>query len=273
MIATLHLFADLDRCLIDLLRSLTEEQWSLRTTAPQWTVKDIVAHLLDGNLRTLSMLRDGYVGDPPQGIDSYRTLVEYLNRLNTEWVQAMRRVSPRILMELLEQSGQEYRAYLATLDMMAPAVWSVAWAGEAESVNWFHIAREYTEKWHHQQQIRLALECEEVLMTKKFYHPYLATSIRALPHHYRDVSADIHTTIHVHITGEGGGDWFLQKTFDAWCFVEEPPTKACRITIDGRIAWRMFTKGMSRVQAEAWVRIDGNRQLGEHIFSVLAVMA
>jgi hypothetical protein len=33
----------------------------------------------------------------------------------------------------------------------------VAWAGEAESKNWFHVARDYSEKWHHQQQIREAV--------------------------------------------------------------------------------------------------------------------
>ncbi|MEJ7682555.1 MAG: hypothetical protein WKG06_32810 [Segetibacter sp.] len=28
------------------------------------------------------------------------------------------------------------------------------WAGEKKSKNWFHIAREYTEKWHHQMSSR-----------------------------------------------------------------------------------------------------------------------
>ena len=30
-------------------------------------------------------------------------------------------------------------------------------AGEAVSANWFDVAREFTERWHHQQQIRLAI--------------------------------------------------------------------------------------------------------------------
>jgi hypothetical protein len=31
---------------------------------------------------------------------------------------------------------------------------AAAWAGETDSRNWFDVAREYTEKWHHQQQLR-----------------------------------------------------------------------------------------------------------------------
>jgi len=35
---------------------------------------------------------------------------------------------------------------------------AVDWAEEMESKNWMAIAREYTEKWLHQQQIRDAIQ-------------------------------------------------------------------------------------------------------------------
>jgi uncharacterized damage-inducible protein DinB len=46
MILTQHLFESLDNKLIELLRSLSDEDWNKPTIAPLWTVKDIAAHLL-----------------------------------------------------------------------------------------------------------------------------------------------------------------------------------------------------------------------------------
>ena len=70
--------------LIQLLSSLTEEQWQLSTIARLWKVKDIAAHLLDGNVRTLSISRDGYFGEKPVNIESYKDLVDYLNKLKRD---------------------------------------------------------------------------------------------------------------------------------------------------------------------------------------------
>ena len=82
-IVTLPLFPALDRLLLELLRSLTPADWQRPTLARQWTVKDVAAHLLDGNLRTLSMLRDGHFGPAPADT-SYVGLVVHLNRLNAD---------------------------------------------------------------------------------------------------------------------------------------------------------------------------------------------
>ena len=46
-----HLFRDLHRHLLDLLRSLTAEDWHRPTVCSAWCVKDIASHLLDGDLR------------------------------------------------------------------------------------------------------------------------------------------------------------------------------------------------------------------------------
>ena len=56
-----HLFPALDQKLVELLRSLTSEEWE-RLATPKWRVKDVAGHLLDSNLRRLSIARDGYWG-------------------------------------------------------------------------------------------------------------------------------------------------------------------------------------------------------------------
>ena len=65
---------------------------------PAWSVKDVAAHLLGGDIAILSGKRDGF--RPAQKIDSYDQLVELVNRLNCPWVLAARRLSPRLLREL-----------------------------------------------------------------------------------------------------------------------------------------------------------------------------
>lgn len=54
-INALPLLPVLDQHLLALLRSLAPANWQRPTLARQWTVKDVAAHLLDGNLRTLAM--------------------------------------------------------------------------------------------------------------------------------------------------------------------------------------------------------------------------
>ncbi len=272
-IITLHLFPILDQKLIGLLSSLEKEDWDKPTLAKQWTVKDIVAHLLDGNLRTLSMLRDGYYGEKPKDVDTYHGMVGYLNRLNADWVKAFKRISPEVLIELLENSGREYLDYLNQLDLAENATWAVAWAGEIESKNWFHIAREYTEKWHHQKQIREAVGVEG-LMERELYFPLIQTFMMALPHTYRNVKAIDGSTIAVVITGDSGGKWIIEYAKETWKFVEnEIANPSAQVEIGQEDAWKLFTKGLSHDEAIHRINFNGNIELGKEILKMVAVMA
>lgn len=268
------LFFKIDEKLIELLKNLTLEQWSLQTIAPKWKVKDIAVHLLDGNLRALSMLRDGYFGESPENVDNYESLLQYLNQLNADWVKAMKRLSPSVIIGLLESSGREYCEYMKTVAPFEKATFSVAWAGEAESQNWFHLARDYTEKWHHQQQIRLAVGEEAALLADEFYHPYLDTSVRALPHHYRNVAGKEGTIIQFVFKGASDKIWYLKWADNAWELLlntNEPPSTT--IIIKDEIAWRIFTKGISPSAALDASEIKGIQRFGRPIFDMLAVMA
>ncbi len=48
---------------------------------------------------------------------------------------------------------------------------------------------------------------------------------------------------------------------------------ACQVTIDGNIAWRIFTKGIKMEEAKKGVTIQCNQDFGNRIFDMLAVMA
>ena len=272
-IPTLHLFPVLDRELIALLKSLTPDEWGAPTIARLWKVKDIAAHLLDGNLRTLSMLRDGYAGDPPGEIRSYEDLVAYLNGLNASWVSAAKRLSPQVLIEFLELTGKQYTEYLSTLDPFAKASFSVAWAGESESLNWVHIAREYTEKWHHQQQIRDATG-HPGLLSQELFHPFIATLMRGLPHTYRNAEAANGAGIKLTVTTDAGGDWYVVRQEGRWMLTDTfSDTPVASLSIEPDTAWKLFTKGMTPETARKKVTISGNAKLAEVGLGLIAVMA
>lgn len=271
-IPTLHLFEGLNQKLIELLRSLGKEDWHRPTLAKLWTVKDITAHLLDTNIRTIAMIRDNHFGETPDGIHAYQDLVNYLNRLNADWVKAMKRVSPQTLTDLLEATGKDYVAALKTLDPYAPALFSVAWAGQEHSPNWFHIAREYTEKWHHQQQIREAVN-KQGIMSREFFYPLIDTFMQALPHTYRNIASQSGTIVQVTVTGETGGDWLIEKQHAGWAFRQISEQATCRIRLDPDTAWKLFTKGISPDVARNKMRIEGDAQLASPLLGMISVMA
>jgi uncharacterized protein (TIGR03083 family) len=271
VIHTKHLFPTLDQQLINLLRHLSAADWKLSTRAKMWTVKDIATHLLDGNLRTLSFSRDQYFGNAAHDIDSHQALVSYLNQLNADWVKATNRLSPMVLIELLETTGKQYCEHIQSLDLHSPAVFSVGWAGELESENWFHIAREYTEKWHHQQQIREAVG-KPGIESLALYKPVLETFMRALPYHFGKIETARGTCVAVRITGEAGGLWHIVKK-DTWRFSEPTDHIAVSITIHQDHAWKLLTKGLTFDEAESLAQITGDVPLGVHFLTMLSVMA
>lgn len=272
-IETLHLFPILDTLLIDLLKSLTEEEWHAQTIAKKWLVKDVASHLLDGNLRAFSMSRDRYFGEKPENINSYSDLVDYLNQLNMTWTNATKRLSPNVITHLLESSGKEYYDHLQTLEPFENALFSVAWAGEETSFNWFHIAREYTEKFLHQQQIRDAVG-KEALLTKEFFYPFMHIFMQALPNAYKNTKAEKGTVVTLIVDTEIGGQWSIIKEDENWKFINATDLKSNAVLkIQPHDAWLLFSKGMKPQDAKEKVEITGDTQLAEIALNIVAVMA
>jgi len=268
------LFPGLHAELIALLRGLVADDWSRPTVAGAWMVKDVAAHLLDVQLRRLSAQRDGArLAPPDQPLAGYADIVALINRLNAEWVAVARRFSPRVLLDLLDLAGRQMAELMAALDPFAPAHFSVAWAGEETSLLWFDMAREYTELWHHQQQIRDAVEAPP-LTARKWLHPVLDTFLRALPHAYREVNAAEGARVVFEIKGEAGGEWSLVREGSAWSLFSGAAKESnCRVRMDQDTAWRRMTKGLTAEQALARMEIAGGRALGEPVAKMLAVMA
>ena len=271
-IDVVNLLPVLDNKLIHLLKFLTPDKWQKQTIAKLWNVKDVAAHLLDGNIRILSILRDNYYGEYSD-INSYKNWVDFLNALNADWVKAMKRVSPQMLILLHEATGQAFCDYFKSLNPFDKSSLAVDWAGEKESKNWMEIAREYTEKWLHQQQIRDAVN-KPGLLTRELYYPFIDIFMLALPHTYRTIFADNGTTVKVTITTEIGGSWFLIRTDDTWKLAKEnAQAPATEIIIDPDTSWKLFSKSLRPEEIKNKVTITGNVKLGETALNMVSVMA
>ena len=266
-----NLLRRVDGQLVQLLQSLDAHEWDLQTIAGRWKVRDVAAHLLDTALRKLSLVRDAWFVETANP-RSPQEVSELVNRLNAEGVAVYRRLSPALLIDWMTTVCEQSASFHESLDPFAPALFNVSWAGEEASLNWFDTARELTERWHHQQQMRLATGRPGILIPELAY-PMLDCFVRGLPYAYRLSPAPMATNIQLEIAGECGGRWVLSKGSEKWTFLTEMPERiACKVTLPQEIAWRVFTKGVARDEALAQSRIEGDTSLADGILGHIAIV-
>lgn len=268
-IIVVDLFEPMLERLLQLLRGLTAQQWSYATPCEGWTVKDLALHLLGDEIAQLSRGRDSDMSSLlPGGAD----LVSRINQHNALWVEATRRMSPRLLCDLLDMTGHEVVQYFKSLDLMAMNG-TVSWAGPDPAPVWFDVAREYTERWHHQQHIREAVGRPE-LTEAAFLAPVLDTFVRALPYTFRAVAAPEQTVVKLTVAGDAGRSWHLLREEARWSlYTETPFAPASVVTLDQETAWKLFTKGIAKEEAKAKARIEGNEALAATLFDAVAIIA
>jgi len=107
-ILVIDLFPPLMEALLALLSGLAAEDWDRPTVCGSWSVKDVAQHLLGGDVHMLSRGRDGYTVPAP--VMDWDGLVAYINRHNAAWVEATRKLSPRVLLDLLRFTGEQVTA-------------------------------------------------------------------------------------------------------------------------------------------------------------------
>lgn len=270
-IQTVDLFPPLSQELLSVLRTLSAAEWAMPTVCGPWTVKDVAAHLLGGSISRL-WDDDSRILDDTSPVETYGSLLALINKNNDEWVAAARRISPRLLVEFLEMTDRQLYEHFRALDGDQSGVW-VAWAGEDVSPNWFDIAREYTEKWLHQQHIREAVG-KPLLASRQWLYPVLDTFLRGLPHAYRTVEADEGTSVCVRIMGKAGGDWSLRREGAAWrLYAGADPKAVSTVSITQDAAWRLFTKGVRREDIVGEVQITGDGVIGAQTLELVSIMA
>ena len=267
-----HLFRPLLAELLDVLRSLSEDEWAASTPCPAWSVHDLALHLLDVDMGQLSRERDGYVVSMIEATQ-WDDLISALNRKNEVWVNSARGISPRLVTELLEFTGEEVASHISSLDPYSAGP-EVSWAGPAPAPVWLHAAREYTERWHHQQQIRQATG-RALLTSKEMFSPVLETFARALPRTYEGVSASDGSVVKVVILGDAGSSWLLVCQGGSWALyvADDVSVPDAEVTIGQEDAWQLFTRSITKSEVLPRVTLSGNMGLGSKVLDTVAVIA
>ena len=269
-IIVIDLFPEILEHLLELLSGLSAEDWDKPTACSLWSVKGVALHLLGDEVGNLSRRRDGHAwsGD----IEGWDNLVSLINEWNEMWVDATQRISLRLLCDLLRFTGTQMCDYFRSLDPYAMGG-SVSWAGPDPAPVWLDFAREYTERWLHQQHIRDAV-ARPGLKQPRFFAPVLDAFVRALPHTYREIDAADGTLVALTISGESGGQWSLLREKGLWNLylgiVRQPDAE---IVIDEDVAWRVFTKGLSKEEARSRVTVIGNQTLGLKVLDMVSIIA
>jgi uncharacterized protein (TIGR03083 family) len=144
-----------------LLEGLDRDEWARPTECPEYSVKGVATHILGDDLSLLSRQRDraqnGLTFLKAELPDSdFRTL---LDTFNDRWVAAARFLSPNLLVELLDLTGEWTAEYYESVDPLTEGepVGLFGARQDGSSPFWQAVAREYLERWIHHSQIRRAL--------------------------------------------------------------------------------------------------------------------
>jgi uncharacterized protein (TIGR03083 family) len=274
-IDTLPLFPGERSALLELLDDLPASEWEAPTICPGWSVKEVAAHLLGDDIGRLSWGRDGYVNPAfAAGLDvaTLPGLVAAIDRQNAVWVTGARRISPGLLIELLAMTGELTEAYFTSLDMTALGM-PVDWAGPEPAPVWLDVAREYTERWVHQQHIRDAVG-KPGLKERRWFAPVLDAFVRGLPRALRNAPAANGAALRLTIAGDSGGEWIALRHKGNWMLGTAPGMSVdAMVELDEDYAWRLFTKGISKEEARRSARIEGDEALAEQALETVSILA
>ena len=265
----LALLPDEREALVVLLQDLAPEEWSAKTACAGWSVQDIAAHVLGDDVGLIAAWRDGYE-DREAAPATWDELVALVNARNDAWVSAWRRASPRLIVEALEWSWPPLWEVLQAVDpeqLGSP----VSWAGDRPARNGLHVAREYAERWVHQQQIRDAVH-RPGLCEARWVRPLLDTFAHALPVALESHQAPPGTRVSVVAIGEGGGRWDVVRA-DRWRLDVEHDPASATLTVDVETLWRLYTKQVDPAVVETRAAITGDSELARRLLSVVAIIA
>lgn len=255
---------------VALLRSLDPDDWQRPTVCPGWRVHDVVAHVAHDYIRKLSGTRDRHAAPGP---GPGETRPGFLHRVNQEFADVAARWSPRVLIDLVAHLGPQMDELWASLDLDQIGE-AVSWAAPGvPAPAWLDVAREYTEYWVHQQQVRDAVgrpgadgEALTAAVTGTF--------LRAVPHALRHLSRDPGTCVQIQVTGPGGGTWTIQRHAATWAVGRGSPTQpaAVLVQVSSEGLWRIATRGITVEAARDQATISGDQELGLAALSLVAII-
>jgi uncharacterized protein (TIGR03083 family) len=229
--------------LSQLLSDLAGGDWERPSPCPGWSVLGLCCHLLGDDLGLLARHRDGHYGTPAPDGATEAEFVAWLDEMQAEWVRAARRLSPRLVTDMLRWGGPQIAETFRQEDPRARTA-SVSWAGTSPVPAWLHQARELSEYWIHRQQILQALGRSSDLRAD-LAGPVLDGLRWAYPYRLGAFTARPGDTVTIRITGPLTRTWQLVAGTAGWAYRDQPGSHVvATLTMSTEQAWRLLTSNL-----------------------------
>ena len=199
---------------------------------------------------------------------SFDELFVALDRFNEQWVSAASFLSPLVLIELLRLSGEWTQLFYGTVDddRLGEAV---HWIGPDPQPYWMLAAREYWERWIHQQQIRRALG-RLGLHDAGFVLPAISVAMRGFPQGLAAFPAPAGTTVSVALT-DADASWTVGCDGEHWTLYDGRPDDASvTIPLTTETASLLFSRALTNAELTERVKPEGDPDLGAVIVAGMA---
>jgi uncharacterized protein (TIGR03083 family) len=229
--------------LSELLAGFGPADWDRPSPCPGWTVLGLCSHLVGDDLGILARHRDGHFGTPPPDGASESEFIAWLDGLQDEWVRAARRLSPRIVADLLAWAGPQVAETLRGEDPRVRTA-EVSWAGTGPAPAWLNHARELSEYWIHRQQLLQAVGRPSDLRAD-LARPVLGALRWAYPFRLGQAAAEPGDTVTISIAGPVTVTWHVVATPAGWEYRDEPgPRAVASLEMTTEEAWRLLTNNL-----------------------------
>ena len=177
-----------------------------------------------------------------------------------------------MLTDLYARASSEAANWFEALPLDAPALFPVSWAGEDTSAGWFDLGREFTEVWHHQAQIRLAVGADRSPIPGS--SPPCSTS-RCAACRTPSVTSRRNPgdTVAIDIGGASGGGWTLSREVARWTLWRgEPAAPTARVRLSDETARQLLFNGLKDGAGRAAIHVEGRAALGQAFLRALSVV-
>ncbi len=248
---------------LELLGSLTAEDWTRQTECPAWTVKQVALHVLGDDISLLSRQRDSapqglllYAEDHP-GMD-FRQL---LDGFNEQWVTAATFISTDLITTLLELTGEWSATFYESIDLSSHGE-PVGFFGSTETSPYWQIAgREFVERWVHQQQIRRAVDAPDA--TDEALAAVGTVFVTSIAMQLGDLGLDDGESIGVEIVGVARWTLTWRGRSVGWELMSgSDDTAKATVEFHGPTAVRLFSRGPVSAETADVITTSGDGDLG-----------
>lgn len=254
--------------LLDLLADLSPGEWAAPSPCPAWSVHELAVHLVHDDLRRLSAQRDRHEGSwiATSGLDD---LAVSLDEANERWVAAVApTLSPRLARDMLDWLTAPTAVYFAGLRPEADGA-TVSWAGPGPHPNWLDVARELTERWVHQQQIRQATR-RPGLAQREYVEAVVDTFARALPASLPPRPEG--TEVQLRVTAPFERSWTVAASSSGWAFVQDPSRPDAVVELAAQALWRRAVRMLPAEEARRQARVQGDAELAAAVLDLRAAI-